>query len=96
MIQFLSAYTDPERRIACLKALLNASNFEYFKVDFAEKGIIDVLLDIQSNFGPNASNSQDNPLDLRELSFNIISNICENTRSNQKEFRRKGGIELIK
>ena len=35
-------------------------------------------------------------LDLREFSFNIIANICKDNRENQKEFRRKGGIELLK
>ena len=46
MINFLSIYTDFERRSACLKALLNCSEYEYFKTEFAEKGIVDILLDI--------------------------------------------------
>jgi hypothetical protein len=50
---------------------------------------MDILLDI-------IQNSRENPLDLRETSFNIISNICNDCRPNQKEFRRKGGVELIK
>jgi hypothetical protein len=52
-----------------MKAILNTSNYEYFKKDFADKGIVDVLLDI-------VQNTKDNPLDMREMSFNIISNIC--------------------
>ena len=35
-------------------------------------------------------------LDLREQAFNILSNICKDNRENQKEFRRKGGIEYLK
>ena len=89
LIQFLSTYNDYERRLACMKALLNTSTYEYFKREFAEKGIMDILLDI-------VQNQKENPLDLRELAFNIISNICKDCRANQKEFRRKGGVELIK
>lgn len=89
LIQFLSAFNDYERRIACMKALLNTSTYDYFKKDFADKGIIDILLDI-------IQNSKENPLDMREMSFNITSNICKDCRANQKEFRRKGGIEIIK
>lgn len=33
---------------------------------------------------------------MREMAFNIISNIALECRPNQKEFRRKGGIEVIK
>jgi hypothetical protein len=46
LIQFLSAYNDYERRISCMKAVLNTSTYDFFKKDFAEKGIIDILLDI--------------------------------------------------
>ncbi len=72
-----------------MKALLNTSNGDEFKKDFAEKGIMDILLDI-------VQNTKDNPLDMREMAFNIISNISKDCRPNQKEFRRKGGIEIIK
>ncbi len=33
---------------------------------------------------------------IRELSFNILSNICKDCRENQKVFRRQGGIEILK
>lgn len=29
-----------------MKALVNTSTYDYFKKDFADKGIIDILLDI--------------------------------------------------
>lgn len=51
-----------------MKALLNTSTYEFFKKDFAEKGIVDILLDI-------IQNNKANPLDMREMAFNIISNI---------------------
>lgn len=89
MISFLSSFTDYERRSACLKALLNCTEFDFFKLDIAEKGIMDILLDI-------IQNTAENPLDLRETCFNIMSNICKDTRPNRKEFRRKGGVELVK
>jgi hypothetical protein len=72
-----------------MRALLNTSNYENFKKDFADKGIMDILLDI-------VQNSKENPLDMREIAFNIISNISKDCRPNQKEFRRKGGIEVVK
>lgn len=89
LIQFLSSYTDYERKHSCLKVLLNTSEYDSFKKDFADRGIMELLLDI-------IQNSKENSLLLRELAFNIISNICKDTRPNQKEFRRKGGIEIIK
>jgi len=33
---------------------------------------------------------------MRELSFNVIAYLCKDCRNNQKEFRRKGGVELLK
>lgn len=58
-----------------MKALLNTSTYDYFKKEFAEKGIMDILLDI-------VQNSKDNALDMRELAFNIISNISKDCRAN--------------
>ena len=58
-----------------MKAILNTSNYEFFKKDFADKGIMDILLDI-------VQNSKDSPLDMREMSFNIISNISKDCRAN--------------
>ena len=40
-------------------------------------------------------NKNDNTLELREYAFNIFSRLCKDFRPNQKEFRRKGGIEII-
>jgi len=58
-----------------MKALLNTSTYDFFKTDFADKGIIDILLDI-------VMNSKENPLDMREMSFNIIANISNDCRAN--------------
>jgi hypothetical protein len=33
---------------------------------------------------------------MKELAFNIIAYLCKEFRPHQKEFRRKGGIELLK
>ena len=85
----MEEYNDYQRRNACLKAILQASKFEFFKVNFNNSGLIDVLLEIiQSGIEVH--------LDLREYAFNIISNICKDNRENQKEFRRKGGMEILK
>ena len=58
-----------------MKAILNTSTYDYFKREYAEKGIVDILLDI-------VQNSKENPLDMRETAFNIISNISKNCRAN--------------
>ena len=88
-IQFLATYSDYERKLSCLKVLLNSSEYDFFKIDLGDRGIMEFLLEIIQNV-------RNNSLYWRELAFNIVSNICKDTRSNQKEFRRKGGIEIIK
>lgn len=88
LIRFLSQYADTERRLACTKAILNAAGHDFFKKEFAEEGIMDILMDI-------IQNKKDNSLELREFAFHIFSRLCKDFRLNQKEFRRKGGIELI-
>lgn len=85
----MQVYSDYERRIACMKAILQASNFEFFKANFHNSGLQDVLLEI-------IKSGTDVHLDLRETAFNILSNICKDNRDNQKEFRRKSGIEYLK
>lgn len=50
--------------------------------------MIDFLLEI--------INSGENSLEGREYSFNIISQMCVNNKLAQKEFRRKGGIDILK
>ena len=88
LIRFLSQYPDTERRLACAKAILNAAGHEFFKKEFSEEGIMDILMDI-------IQNRKDNSLELREYSFLIFARLCSDYRPNQKEFRRKGGIELV-
>ena len=88
LIRFLSQYSDTERRLACTKAILNAAGHDFFKKEFSEEGIMDILMDI-------IQNKKDNSLELREYAFHIFSRLCKEFRPNQKEFRRKGGIELI-
>ncbi len=68
--------------------MLNAAGHDFFKKEFAEEGIMDILMDI-------IQNKKDNSLELREYAFHIFSRLCKDFRPNQKEFRRKGGIELI-
>jgi len=88
-VKMMQIYSDYERRIACMKAILQASKYDFFKVNFNNSGLVDVLLDI-------IKSGTDVHLDLREYAFNIISNLCSNNRENQKEFRRKHGIEILK
>ena len=88
-VKMMQTYHDYDRRHSCMKAILQASKYEYFKVDFNNSGLIDVLIQI-------IQQGTEVNLDLREYAFNILSNICRDNRPNQKEFRRKEGIELLK
>lgn len=45
-VKMMQAYKDYERRFACMKAILQASKFEFFKADFNNSGLIDVLIEI--------------------------------------------------
>jgi hypothetical protein len=75
LVKMMQQYTDNERRMACMKALLAASKYEYFKNDFYNSGLMDVLVDIiaqESGVG----------LEIREFAFNIISNLCRDHRNN--------------
>ncbi len=50
--------------------------------------MIDILLDF-------IQNESENSLEIRELCFTILSNLCKNCTKNKKLFRKKSGIELI-
>ena len=51
--------------------------------------LIEILIGVVSDI------KKDGTLTLRELSLNILSEICKGQRENQKLFRRKNGIELV-
>jgi len=68
-VKMIASYSDYERRMACMKAILQASKYDFFKNDFNNSGLIDVLLSIV-NEGTSVH------LDLREGAFNILSNLC--------------------
>jgi hypothetical protein len=89
--QFLATYSDYARRMSCLKAICSTSTFDYFKKDYSDlkSGLVENLIQI-------IKGSKDQPLDMRELAFNVISYLCKECRGNQKEFRRKNGIEILK
>jgi hypothetical protein len=74
-VKMMQVYTDYERRMACMKAILQASTFEFFKANFHNSGLIDVLLDI-------IKSGTDVHLDLRESAFNILSNVTKDNRDN--------------
>ena len=88
-VKMIQKYSDYERRLACMKTILQASKYEQFKQDFNNSGLVDVLLEV---IGQGTTVH----LDLREYAFNILSNLCRDNRDNQKEFRRKDGIEYLK
>ena len=73
-----------------MKVFANISLYdeEEYKLKISDEGMIDILLDfIQSE--------ADNSLEIRELCFTILSNLCKNCSKNKKLFRKKNGIELI-
>lgn len=88
LVNYLSANNDCERKVAVLKVLEVAASIPEFKLELAEEGIFDLLYDI-------VLSEADYPLSLRELVLSTVSNLCGNSRENQKEFRRKGWIELL-
>jgi hypothetical protein len=71
-------------------ALLSASTFNYFKDDLQDHGIIESLIEIIKDTATPGS------LYIRELAFNILSNVCEDCRNNQKALRRYKGIEVVR
>ena len=90
LASFIQAFQDIPRRKAVLMALLSNSFFDFFKVDLMNCGLIQTLLDLIQN------QTESGTLYIRELSFNILSNICKDCRENQKMFRRQSGIEILK
>lgn len=87
LIKFLQIYQDHDRKNLCLKTINNIINSELIKKDLTEEKLIDFLLEI--------INSNDNSLEAREYAFNIISQMCVDNKLAQKEFRRKGGIDIL-
>jgi len=90
LTKFLTNTNDSERREKCLKAFANISLYdeEEYKLKVSDEGMIDILLDFLQN-------ENDNSLEIRELCFSILSNLCKNCSKNKKIFRKKNGIELI-
>ena len=84
---FLETYTDKSRRKACMLALQPISSIDMFKSELTK--LIPTLLHVVSGTG------KEGVLQLRELSVNILSNLCNENRENQKLFRRSGGIEAM-
>ena len=87
LIKFLQIYQDKDRKTLCLKTINNIINSDVIKKDLTEEKLIDFLLEI--------INSNENSLECREYAFNIISQMCVDNKLAQKEFRRKGGIEIL-
>ena len=87
LIKFLQIYQDKDRKTLCLKTINNIINSDVIKKDLTEEKLIDFLLEI--------INSIENSLECREYAFNIISQMCIDNKLAQKEFRRKGGIEIL-
>jgi hypothetical protein len=46
LVKMISGYSDYERRLASMKAILQASKFDFFKTNFNNSGLVDVLLEI--------------------------------------------------
>ena len=90
LTKFLTNTNDNERREKCLKAFANISLYdeEEYKLKISDEGMIDILLDF-------IQNESENSLEIRELCFTILSNLCKNCAKNKKLFRKKNGIELI-
>ncbi|KRX04785.1 Armadillo-type fold [Pseudocohnilembus persalinus] len=89
LTKFLTNTTDHERREKCLKVFNNASLFEeHFKMKITDEGLMDNLIEFLQQ-------DSDNPLDIKESCFSIISNLCIGCNKNKKLFRQKGGVDMI-
>lgn len=73
---FIESFRDIPRRKAVLMALMSTSFFDFFKVELMECGLVKTLLDLIQN------QTEAGTLYIRELSFNILSNICKDCRDN--------------
>ena len=83
---FLSTYSYIDKKVVTLKALEIASQCNEFKLELAEEGLFDTLLDI-------VQSEADYPLLDRELALSIVSNACRNCRDNQKEIGEKARLK---
>ena len=81
LTKFLTNQDDPEKREKCLRVFNNASLFdEPYKLKITDEGVMDNLIEFLQN-------ENENPLDIKELCFSIISNLCINCNKNKKLFR---------
>lgn len=88
LTKFLNNSSDIDRKEKCLRAFVNASMFdEACNLKIADEGVIDLLLDFIGNDAEN--------IEIKELCFTIISNLCKGCNKNKKQFRSKGGVDLI-
>lgn len=88
LTKFLTNNNDQERKEKCLKAFHNASLFEEeYKLKITEEGIFDNLIDLLQH--------DENPVEIQELCFSIIANLCNECVKNKRIFRKKGGVDLI-
>lgn len=60
-----------------MKAISNTSTYEFYKKDYVETqpGIIETLISI-------IKNTKESPVDMREMAFNILSNLSKEFRPN--------------
>jgi len=69
LAEFLKTYEDKPRRKACMLALQSLTKFEIFKPELPK--LFDTLLPVINN------SKVEGVLNLRELSLNILSNLCK-------------------
>lgn len=88
LTKFLTNSNDLEKKEQSLACLVNASQFEEeYKLKIAEEGVIDILIDLINN--------EEKNLEVRDHCFTIISNLCKDCNKNKKQFRSKGGVDLL-
>lgn len=69
LAEFLKTYEDKPRRKACMLALQPLTKFEVFKPELPR--LFDTLLPVINN------SKAEGVLNLREMSLNILSNLCK-------------------
>lgn len=89
LTKFLTNSSDHDKREKCLRAFNNSSQFEEeYKLKITEEGVLDNLIELLSQ-------DTENPIEIKELCFSIISNLCIDCQKNKRLFRKKGGIDLL-
>eukprot|EP00742_Colponemidia_sp_Colp-10_P006462 GILJ01006923.1.p1 GENE.GILJ01006923.1~~GILJ01006923.1.p1 ORF type:complete len:958 (-),score=179.61 GILJ01006923.1:144-2795(-) len=88
MLHFLSAQQDEALRVMTLRVLHNTVSLLDFAMEIGEAGGIEILLKLLQ--------SAESSIRVKELCVSILSKLCTNCAPNQRQLRKKGGIDILR